>query len=667
MIKKNYAYLLTLLLVACRHNPTSDLLDATSTPSVLESEAVRIGFSKKPNSISWTEFLDKKSGSDLINGSSVLFRIDYNTAAGSVIPIFNHSKWDRVGLTQNDKHADLTFESAVYGKIDIKVDLIEDRLEWQLDFAEAAQSTVSVERVVFPIVEVAPLNGDGTNDQTFFPERFGRVIPNMVGGKKPFRGAYPSGGANIPLMGTYDSKSGIYFSDGTGSLNPRSLLIEPIHYATHSRLLFQNVWLPPFKSSGKQIARLLHGDWFDAALAYREQVKRTSPERFNRPTVPTLQNVGFWISEACSPKDPCIDRIKAFQAELKLPLIFHWYVWHQIPFDDEYPAFLPARQGFTLAVADLAAHNVSTMPYINANLWDSERSDFDPADAVMDRNGKLITFSKTKLAQICPSSTRFHSTIKNVVKTLSSDHHVAGIYLDQLSAVDPVVCHNPAHNHAYDTPTWWLDRGHYLMVNAVEDAGSKDSFITSEWANEAFVGKMDGMLVNNYVPETPIPLFNAVYNEAVRTFGRFQWKGPDMVKAYRMKLGQTLVFGSQLGWLDSALLEDPDIRAMSIGQAQLRHRYKNQFNGRMLRPPFVEGNVGEVSADWDIYWTVAPLTLPAVLAGSFESDKNNAISVFVNIGEIQKTLDCGERGEVKDLSPGQAVIFERHIEKCTVR
>lgn len=61
---------------------------------------------------------------------------------------------------------------------------------------------------------------------------------------------------------------------------------------------------------------------------------------------------------------------------MRVPVGFHWYLWHKIPFDNDYPHFFPAKDGFVKAVRDLEDAGVRVMPYINGRLWDADLDDF---------------------------------------------------------------------------------------------------------------------------------------------------------------------------------------------------------------------------------------------------------------------------------------------------
>ena len=74
-------------------------------------------------------------------------------------------------------------------------------------------------------------------------------------------------------------------------------------------------------------------------------------------------------------------------SSLGVPAGFRWYNWHQIPLDNDYPHYFPAKDGFAPGVAELKTAGVFVMPCINGRLWDSH-----------DRGAEDFEFSKLALA-----------------------------------------------------------------------------------------------------------------------------------------------------------------------------------------------------------------------------------------------------------------------------
>ena len=78
-----------------------------------------------------------------------------------------------------------------------------------------------------------------------------------------------------------------------------------------------------------------------------------------------------------------------------MPIAYHVYNWHHIPFNVEYPHFLPAKPEFTENIKKLKDGGIYVMPYINAVSWDTE--DIEGGHEINFKNcGKTAVFVVTR-------------------------------------------------------------------------------------------------------------------------------------------------------------------------------------------------------------------------------------------------------------------------------
>ncbi len=658
---------------------------------VLETSELNVNFSTDSNSLNWTGFTDKSTGKDLIDGGSALFRLDYVDAKGRQNFIFSNGTWDSV--VHNATAQSLHLEMQRDGIVQINLDFAVHGSELQSKISVAGlDPEIKITAFHYPYVEISHLGGENDTNHLLLPSKSGKLLSGIMDDGTPFSfsGIYPSGEVPLPFGAYYDGRSGMYFATHDPDNYEKEISVSVIQYPDHRRLLADFAWPMPndrttFTLPGTQVLRVLHGDWYDASQIYRTWASAETPEKFNR--LPTdLDRYDFSVIGPCNPSANCLGEMRTFQQQLGLPLLFHWYGWHQIPFDKDYPHYFPANPGFQNLVRELESSDVHVMPYINALQWDHTLSDFPPEDAVVNAGGDFIVFPNTTLAQMCPTREHFHQTLSNVTNELFSQNLVSGIYLDQMAAVRPGECRNPAHHHPDRGGNWWTHDGYNRLLSALEKTRPPGAFFTSEWVNEAYVGKIDGMLTNYFVANGQVPLFNAVYNDAVRTFGRYHVQGPDVVKAYRMKIGQSLVYGNQLGWLDTDLIKNKEIVTLSIGLSRLRSRYQAFFNGRMLRPTYVASSLEPVTANWNFYGSNVMVSLPPVLGGRFVNTLGEHITALVNLSEIAVSLSCDTQQGMSywtnlgtvvtkgvfnssasiSLAPGQALILERDVSTCRV-
>jgi len=535
---------------------------------------------------------------------------------------------------------------------------------WRLSVANRNHDW-GVWRVLFPQIALGDL-GEGA--AVFFPRGPGEVQRNVWQRALTYRGNYPGGWCAMQFMAAYregDKPTGLYLAlhDPWGSTKDLALESNP---ATDSvRLRFDHP-APDmgqaghdFELSGQAVWQLLRGDWFDAARIYRDWARRearwwprlTAEGRADTPR--WLRDLNAWAMTGGAPEQ-CVGPVQDFQKLLGAPLGFHWYNWHQIPFDNDYPHYFPARPGFAQAVAELQQTQVFVMPYINGRLWDAhdqgaedfEFSRFALAAATKKEDGqpylesygsKETNGQPVRLAAMCPATPLWQQTVHDLVLKLTREVGTRAVYVDQVAAAAPTLCFDRSHGHALGGGHWW-NEGYWRMLEAIRRDLPRDAMLTTECNGEPFVRWFDGFLTWHWQHDGQVPAFPAVYGGAVQMFGRAYRAGPTKDLALRMKAGQQLVFGEQLGWIDPGVLKEKDNAEFLRQMVQLRARLCRFFYaGEMTRPPRLLGHVPVVRADWQWSgeWYV---TTDAVLTGAWQlpSDKRMVL-LFVNVGDESVT------------------------------
>ena len=137
-----------------------------------------------------------------------------------------------------------------------------------------------------------------------------------------------------------------------------------------------------WRCRGEVVVEAFRGDWFDAAQIYRawaEQNAQWWPQREEWARTDTPK----WMREVCIWGRPygsfeqAVPPTKRFAEYMAgLPMAVHWYSWHEIPFDNNYPHYFPAKPGFAEGVKAMQEAGVRVMPYINGRLWDMDTEDF---------------------------------------------------------------------------------------------------------------------------------------------------------------------------------------------------------------------------------------------------------------------------------------------------
>ena len=132
--------------------------------------------------------------------------------------------------------------------------------------------------------------------------------------------------------------------------------------------------------------------------------------------------------------------------ELDVPVGLQWYRWHTPPFDNLYPYYLPAKDGFKERVDELKKNNILVMPYINGSSVDMNIADFARLEphAVKDEAGGLrhhyYSNNSGRLLSMCGNQAPWQDEIESLVDDIRKKFGVTGIYVDQVSGLFNELC-----------------------------------------------------------------------------------------------------------------------------------------------------------------------------------------------------------------------------------
>ena len=536
-------------------------------------------------------------------------------------------------------------------------------------------------RVVFPQVTVANL---GEGGRILFPRGPGEVQQDAWQRPFGYHGSYPDNGCTMQFMAAYRegaTPTGLYLAahDPWGSTKDLILAGNPTNQTV--RLGFDipapNMGIAgnSFSLSGDVVWQLFRGDWFDAAMIYKSWVVRESRwwpqlrDGQRRDTPRWMRELNVWAMTGGTPAD-CLPRVKQFQSFLNLPVGYHWYNWHQIPFDNDYPHYFPAKAGFSEGVAELQRAPVYVMPYINGRLWDTrdqgaedweftrralpaaaKRADGQPYTESY--GSKETNGTPVKLAVMCPATTLWQQTVRDIVLRLLREAGTKAVYIDQIAAAAPQLCMDPAHGHPLGGGHWW-NEGYWTMLEAIRRAMPRDAMLTTECNAEPFVRWCDGYLTWHWQHDGQVPAFPAVYGGAIQMFGRAYRGGATKDLALRMKAGQQLAFGEQLGWIDPGVINEPGNGDYFRQVAQLRAKVNRYFYaGEMARPPRLADPLVKVKADWQWsgeWW----VTTDAVLTGAWRIPaEKRLVLLFANVSDEPVTTTLRFDPATYGLRPGK--------------
>jgi hypothetical protein len=533
-------------------------------------------------------------------------------------------------------------------------------LRWRLNVAGAA-SPWSLRHVVFPAVAVADL---GPRTAVLYPMGSGKVVYDPWTAESGYAGRYPSGWVSMQFMAAYREagKTGLYVAvhDPWGST--KELRVAPRPEDRSVALSFEHP-VPdtgrpgaPFTLCGEAVWQALRGDWFDASMIYRDWVRKEA-RWYPKLSANGRDDTPQWMRELCvwaldnGPREACVPNVKEFVKALGAPVGVHWYCWHGNPFDNDYPHYFPTTPGFAQGVDELQKAGVSVMPYINGRLWDTRDrglEDFEftkvalPAVTKDDAGKPFIESygskekdgSDVRLGVMCPATDLWAKKLREVVLRLFGECGVRGVYIDQIAAAAPTLCCDPSHGHPLGGGHWWTE-GYWRLLEAIRKAKPADRILTTECNGEPFIRFFDGYLTWHWQYDGQVPAFPAVYGGSIQMFGRNFAGGDTKNLALRMKVGQALVFGEQIGWIGSTIVREKENADFLRQAVHLRRKLVRYFYaGEMARPPKLAGDMPKVRADWQWGGAAMWVTTDAVLTGAWrEPQAKRVVLLFANVGD----------------------------------
>jgi hypothetical protein len=524
------------------------------------------------------------------------------------------------------------------------------------------KTSMSLTDTTWPQLYFGPLGGTGTDDVFVGGFCSGVMWKDPYSNGAGSGGMYPNGWNDMPIYMIYDKQGGLvmmaedplgsdkYTESGLDGTTQSMRL--SFRWPAEDDTLPGNSFDPPGRVT---VAALGAGqDWYDAGMIYRAWAEKEAqwwPQRgkVGRPDSPMwMRDLPIW-AQSGGPSTECVPKVKAMREYLGVPIGFHWYSWHEIPFDTHYPDYFPARPGFAAGVKELQDAGVRVMPYINGRLWDSANEDFateGKPGCTKDRKGNPYIEeygSGAKLAPMCPTTKVWQDKVQEIVKRLvGPEFNVDGVYIDQVAAAGAILCYDNTHGHPLGGGHWWTTMGYWPMLTKLRADLARDypggKFLTTECSAEPYLMCFDGYLAWHWQENNAVPLMPAIYGDKIRFFSRAYNAAGDTAKVHRMKMGQQLVFGESMGWLDPGLIHEEKFGPFMRDCAQTRWKLRDYFRGRMQKPPTVEGTVDEVTGDWQ-WGGVRMVTMSAVQPGAFKAEDGRVAVVMANVSEKPQEFD----------------------------
>lgn len=432
--------------------------------------------------------------------------------------------------------------------------------EWRIDIANRSQR-FGLWEASYPLLStVAPR---GMADVLLPSGNWGGQLER--GYKGSFNRPYPSGACPVQFMAFHLGEAGLYLGAHDPGARTKSLQISASQDASFVTAA-EDMGVPgshvaaPFPV----VVAAYRGDWWQAARRYRAWASQQAwtakgwiRERTDFPQ--HLADLGFWWIMSGQPKDVQPFMLRAAE-RCPMSIGLHWYNWHEIPFDNSYPEYFPTKPGFAEATRDLVSRGQLIMPYINGRLWDEDIPSFaaaGSAGACKQPSGKNYTEvygSGRNLAPMCPVTKVWQDKVGEICYRLMHECGVNGIYLDQIGAARPRICFDPSHGHPLGGGRHWVDAYRTMLEPIKAEAVRMNCTLTTENTAEPYMDTIDAFLAWSPRFAVDVPLLPAVYSGYTVYFTSPQDPKDDL-PAFALAQGRDFLWGCQLGWNSSWLLE----------------------------------------------------------------------------------------------------------------
>ena len=558
---------------------------------------------------------DKENKKNLLTQACPLFRLyAENLEDGTWVTLSSHTGWKQADTFKTEEGAVIVLSgNRELPGITVTLTAVctHNCIEWK-----TTVSSVN-EKYTVTVCDHPMLSFDtGENVCMFFPYGCGEVYTTEKNKELHNLQRYPSYGVSMQYMAFYNkrTKRGIYygihdtapaykefsFSKKAGEKFMSMVVGQPL---THIDRGCNSQSL-----CGKCVWKMFDGDWYDAAVIYREWVEkeaeflkrdRKEPEWFTKAPHWWLVH----INEDASFADDIIEATKMLGTDSPI----HLYLWHNAPFDNDYPHYFPVRDVAKEGLKKLKDAGIKVMPYINGRLWDTrdkKAEDFEFTSvakkwATKDRKGVCFTEtysskeedgSKVCLSIMCPSTALWQEKMAYTVGKLINDEGFDAVYMDQIAAAQPYSCCDPAHPHAPGGGDWWC-RSYRGLLDRVYRAIPEDAVLTTECTADPFISHMGGYLSWLWVRNNQVPAFPVIYSKYISMFGRCYGadSDPDWT-GFRIFIAQSLVYGEQLGWISPRKYKESPYRDFYTECVRTRAKLGKYFwcGTETLRPPVIE-------------------------------------------------------------------------------
>lgn len=401
------------------------------------------------------------------------------------------------------------------------------------------------------------------------------------------------------------------------------------------------------------------GSWQATALRwYRPWALSTKWAQKNvreRGIAPWVENADMWLRPG-EADEATMEALRKALTYYGKGVGLHWYYWHNYPFDTHYPEYFPAKPGFSEMVAEAQKLGAHVTPYINGRLWDpatpSYKAEHASEASCRKPDGTLYTevySSKVLNTVTCPASEIWQNKLRYLNKYILDSLGTDGVYMDQIGCAAAEPCYASNHGHGKGGGSWWPSAYRHILNDMRGSFYASDQAMTTEENAEPYIDLFDMMLVVNS-PHVSymrmVPLFPLIYSDrcVYSGFTYVPWKIND--GSLRYMTMKSLLWGSQLGWVEPKLLMNDANKAEQVMLRNLAKFRKDNhdifFGGRFMAEFVPEGD--NETVDVPNYQPT-----PVVMGAEWTDVKGKTWYVLANMSDRDRkvTLPSGKEVRIK--------------------
>lgn len=518
----------------------------------IDNGKIKLGFEKKTgeilifNDLSKNyEFIDQT----VVNG--LPWEITFHSSstqssdANKIIPAkFSYKKNDRQTLVL--KWEDFDNIDNLIVKAEISLDKKEALSYWNITVDGIENNLIT--NVVFPKIQGLK---DFEDEELVIPDWMGSLMKNprkhLAKGSGRMTWSYP-GALSSQVIALYNPTTNGFYASCNDSLSYAknfSIKLDTLNTVTYEMINFpefdskKDTYSPNYSA----VIGAFTGDWVDVAKIYGKWVtkqKWVKESRFKNGLTPSwLENTALWIwnrGESDNVLKPAIE----LKQTLGLPVNVFWHWWHNCSYDDNFPEYLPPREGgqsFINAVKSAQNEGVNSIVYMNAIQWGDAAEGWKSGKVkpytVKDINGNershiFNVFSGNALINMCVGTEFWRNHYSSLCDSVVNIYQANGVYMDQTCL--SVMCYDESHGHDLGGGNYWVENSGKL-INQIrsKDYGAKKPIFTGEGSSENWLPHLDAFLTLQASRERysgvgnteTIPFFQAVFHQYGITYGSY--------------------------------------------------------------------------------------------------------------------------------------------------